>query len=74
MAALNVMKTAECLKLNRERILALWSERARQEIPAADGKPEPVLRDALPLFLSNLVRALSPNEPEDASVQEAVSR
>jgi light-regulated signal transduction histidine kinase (bacteriophytochrome) len=60
-----VLKAAHCLKKNKEKVLTLWSERARQEISAASHKSELVLRDALPLFINNLVRALSPNEPDD---------
>jgi len=68
------LQTAHSLRQHKEKILALWSERARQEIPAASEKSELVLRDALPLFLNNLVRTLSPNEPEDSSCQTEVSQ
>ena len=39
-------------------------KRARLTLPAAAAQPEPILRDEIPLFLANLVRALSPNEPQ----------
>ena len=69
-----VSKAAHCLKKNKEKVLALWSERARQEISAASYKSEVVLRDALPLFINNLVRALSPNEPDDQLSETRVAR
>lgn len=69
-----VLKAAQCLKQNKEKVLALWSERARQEIAAASDKPEPVLRNAIPLFINNLVRAISPNEPNDDASETRVAK
>jgi hypothetical protein len=70
----DVLKTAHCLKRNKEKILSLWSTRARQEISAANDKPELVLRDAIPLFINNLVKALSPNEPENSTEETNVAK
>ncbi len=71
MSQRDTAETAECLKRNKEKILTLWSERARQEVPAAGEKDEYILRDAIPLFLDNLGRALSPTQPaSDAAIEE----
>lgn len=74
MSEYNVLKAAHCLKRNKEKVLALWSERARQELPSASDKSEPVLRDALPLFINNLIRALSPNEPDPGAGETRVAK
>jgi signal transduction histidine kinase len=68
------LQAAQCLSKNRETILARWSERARDLVPAAADKTELVLRDALPMFLRNLILVLSPKAPEDSSCNDEVSR
>ena len=67
MTEYDVLKTAHCLKQNKEKVLNLWSRRARQEIAVASDKSELVVRDALPQFINNLVKALSPNEPDHSA-------
>ena len=45
------------------RILRLWAERVRAEVPAAAQQPHPILANTMPRFLHYLAEALSPNHP-----------
>src|SRR3954467_5770610 len=60
---------------NRERVLALWEERVRKEIPAAATEDHPIIIDTLPAVLRQLAEALSSEHPrrtatEGSSVSE----
>ena len=45
------------------RLLDLWTERVRREIPAAAPQPHPVLINTMPRFLRYVAEALSPQHP-----------
>jgi signal transduction histidine kinase len=51
------------LLASKERILSLWEQRVRQEVPAAAGESHPNLIDTLPALLRQLAEALSSNHP-----------
>src|SRR4051812_41158453 len=57
----------------RERIMALWEQRIRAEIPAAAEEEHPILIDTLPAVLHQLAQALSPRPPR-AEAPEGSSR
>lgn len=52
-----------------ERVLSLWAERVRAEIPAASREGHPVLINTLPALLENLVEALSPDHPRKSATE-----
>ncbi len=52
-------KTAERLKKNIDRILTVWEERINEEVAAAHHQETLALRDSLPIYLNQLVDALS---------------
>lgn len=51
---------------NRERIMALWEERIRRAVPAAEREPSFILIDTLPVILEQLAQALDPNDPRQS--------
>src|SRR4051812_1425851 len=53
----------------RERVLALWEERVRREIPAARGADHPILIDTLPAVLRQLAEALSALHPRRTATE-----
>ena len=53
----------------RERVLALWEERVRKEIPPAAGEDHPILIDTLPAVLRQLAEALSPGHPRRTATE-----
>lgn len=55
-------QASSVLQANKERVLKLWEERARQELPPAQFKEGLALRDHLPILLSNIIAALSPEK------------
>lgn len=60
---------AHRLDAQRDRVLRLWEERVRREIPAAAREPRPVLVDTLPAFLSHLAEALTPGHPRRTATE-----
>src|SRR3954467_37369 len=54
---------------NRERVLALWEERVRKEIPAARREEHPILIDTLPAVLRQLAEALSSEHPRRTATE-----
>jgi len=57
------------LLANTERILALWEQRVRQEVAAAQREPHPILIDTLPAVLHQLAEALSRDHPRRTATQ-----
>lgn len=57
------------LLANAERILTLWEERVREEVPAARHEPHPILIDTLPVVLRQLAEALAPEHPRRTATQ-----
>lgn len=57
------------LLANQERILTLWEQRLRQEVPAAAGESHPILIDTLPTLLRQLAEALSPRLPRRTATE-----
>ncbi|MFY1827814.1 hypothetical protein ACN47A_17980, partial [Myxococcus fulvus] len=57
------------LLANRERILSLWEERLRQEVPAATQESHPILIDTLPVLLRQLAEALSAQHPRRTATE-----
>lgn len=57
------------LLANKERILTLWVERIRQEVPAAADESHPILIDTLPALLRQLAEALSPQHPRRTATE-----
>ena len=52
----------------KEKILSLWADRCRKEVPAAETEPSFALRDSLPHFLEHLSEALSTKRRFDLKV------
>ncbi|MFP2956831.1 sensor histidine kinase [Myxococcus sp. 1LA] len=70
------MRGSARLLANRERIIALWEGRLRQEVPAAAGESHPLLIDTLPVLLRQMAEAIAPHHPrrtatEGSSLAEA---
>jgi signal transduction histidine kinase len=57
------------LLANKERILTLWEQRIRKEVPAAAAESHPILIDTLPALLRQLAEALSPNHPRRTATE-----
>jgi PAS domain S-box-containing protein len=57
------------LRQHTPRILQLWEERVRQQLPAAREQASPALLHTLPVLLSELARTLEHPAPEQALVQ-----
>jgi signal transduction histidine kinase len=55
------LHAAKVLRANKESILREWEEIVRARIPAARDEERAVLRDHLPEFIDELVRALDPS-------------
>jgi signal transduction histidine kinase len=53
----------------RERVLALWEQRVRREIPAAAGEDHPIIIDTLPAVLRQLAEALSSEHPRRTATE-----
>lgn len=54
---------AERLRAHKDRILLLWEERLREEVPAAGEEPQLILINTLPALLDQLAEALTPDHP-----------
>jgi signal transduction histidine kinase len=52
-----------------DRILTLWEQRLREEVPAARGEPGAILIDTLPALLVQLAEALSGDHPRRMATQ-----
>ncbi|HVG59752.1 MAG TPA: HAMP domain-containing sensor histidine kinase [Hyalangium sp.] len=57
------------LLANKARILTLWEQRVRKEVPAAAGESHPILIDTLPALLRQLAEALSPKHPRRTATE-----
>lgn len=47
------------VELNKERVIEIWEERLRREIPSARSLSEPLLKNSLPGWLDRLVKTLA---------------
>jgi PAS domain S-box-containing protein len=63
-------RAAERLRAEKDRILKLWEERVREEIPPAKETETPVLMDSMPVLLERLAVALDSETPEEALQEE----
>jgi len=63
MADTSESRAADRLLACTEKILELWEERVREEIPAAADERQPILINTLPAILRHLAEALSPRHP-----------
>jgi PAS domain S-box-containing protein len=61
-----ILSTAERLRRHLPRILAVWEERVRRDVPASREQPGPALRDSLPAMLEELVTTLEDPTPRRA--------
>ncbi len=57
------------LLANKERIIALWEERVRQEVAAATGERHAILIDTLPALLRQLAEAISSQHPRRTATE-----
>lgn len=57
------------LLASKERILTLWEQRLRQEVPAAAGELHPILIDTLPSLLRQIAEALSSKHPRRTATE-----
>ncbi len=57
------------LLASKERILTLWEERVRREVPVAAGESHPILIDTLPTLLRQLAEALSARHPRRTATE-----
>ncbi|WP_163787162.1 sensor histidine kinase, partial [Myxococcus vastator] len=57
------------LLASKERILALWEERLRQEVSAAAGESHALLIDTLPVLLRQLAEAVSSQHPRRTATE-----
>lgn len=60
---------ADRLVASKERIMALWERRVREEIPAAAAEHHPTLIDTLPAILDYLAEALSARHPRASATE-----
>jgi PAS domain S-box-containing protein len=58
-----VTSTGQRLRQHLPRILQLWEERVRQQMPTARAHASPTLRDTLPVLLETLATALEHHPP-----------
>jgi signal transduction histidine kinase len=58
---------ADRVRGNKERILSLWEERLRKNVPAARREPSLILINTLPVLLDQLAEALSPDHPRSTA-------
>jgi signal transduction histidine kinase len=57
------------VRANKERIMALWEQRIRDEIPAAAAERHPTLINTLPAILEYLAEALSAQHPRASATE-----
>ncbi len=60
---------AERLLAGKERVMLLWEQRLREQVPAAATERHPILIDTLPALLDNLAEALSSQHPRGTAVE-----
>jgi signal transduction histidine kinase len=60
---------ARRLLANKDRVMALWEARLRQEVPAAAQESHLILVNTLPVLLDQLAEALSPHHPRGTATQ-----
>jgi signal transduction histidine kinase len=64
-------EAARRLRNNKDRIIDLWEDRARKELPAGTFQDRPALIDSLPVFLEEIadtLEALENNTPERTDI------
>jgi signal transduction histidine kinase len=57
------MHAGERLLVAKDRVLSVWEQRLRQEIPAAGSEARAILINTLPAVLDQLAEAFSPDHP-----------
>jgi signal transduction histidine kinase len=62
-------RAGDRLLASRDRILALWEERVRKEIPSAAAEEHPILINTLPAILRQIAEALSPQHPRRTATE-----
>lgn len=60
---------AQRLLANKERVLAVWEERLRNEVAAAGREPHMILINTLPAVLDQLADALAPDHPRRTATE-----
>ncbi|MFL5423418.1 MAG: sensor histidine kinase [Myxococcales bacterium] len=56
-------RASDRILASRDRVLALWEERVRKEIPNAAREDHAIILNTLPALIRQLAEALSPNHP-----------
>jgi signal transduction histidine kinase len=62
-------RAGDRLLASRDRILALWEERVRKQIPSAAAEEHPILIDTFPAILRQIAEALSPLHPRRTATE-----
>src|SRR5687767_1758521 len=57
------MHAGERLLAAKQRVLSLWEQRLRQEVPAAGAEARAILINTLPALLDHLAEAFAPDHP-----------
>lgn len=68
-AAPRTAGASERLRASKERVLALWEQRLRAEVPAAAQERHPILINTLPVLLDSLAGALSPEQSRSSGAE-----
>ena len=63
------LRAAEQLLAKKERVIALWVERVRRTIRAAERELLPILVNTIPAILDQLAQALSPDDPRRTATE-----
>lgn len=66
---MSTSQASDRLMAKRERVLALWEERVRKEIPAAANEDHPIIIDTLPAVLRQLAEALASDHPRRTATE-----
>src|SRR3954471_12793396 len=56
-------RASDRILASRDRVLALWEERVREEIPNAAREDHAIILNTLPPLIRQLAEALSPDHP-----------
>jgi signal transduction histidine kinase len=68
-------RAAHRLLAQKDRLLEVWTERVRQDLPAAAAQPHPILVNTMPRFLRYLAEALSAEHPrKDATEGSTIAQ
>ena len=64
---------AHRLAASKDKVLAVWEERARRTVPGADRHDRPILLDGLPDVLDELGRSLAQGGPPSTNDQNSLN-